>query len=76
MTKNVTLRLDEMILRKARHLAVEHDQSFSQWVEGLIERQVTQREAFAAARRRSLKRLSSGLSLGDKPLTREEAHAR
>ena len=76
MTKNVTLRLDETVLWKARQLAVEHDQSLSQWVEGLIERQVTQREAFAAAKRRSLKRLSTGLSLGDKPLTREETHAR
>ena len=76
MTRNVTLRLDEAVLRKARHLAVEHDQSLSQWVEGLIERQVTHQEAFAAAKRRSLKRLSAGLPLGGKPLTREEAHAR
>ena len=32
MARNVTLRLDEAILRKARHQAVERDQSLSQWV--------------------------------------------
>jgi len=36
MAKNVTLRLDEAVLRKARHAAVEEDKSLSERVAGLI----------------------------------------
>ena len=32
MTKNITLRMDEEVLRKAKHIAVEHDMSLSAWI--------------------------------------------
>lgn len=76
MTRNVTLKLDAAILRKARHLAIERDQSLSQWVKELVERQVAGREDFAAARGRAIRRLEAGLRLGGKPLTRAQAHER
>ncbi len=76
MTRNITLRLDEQVLRKARHKAVEQDQSVSQWVADLIARSVDADEQYAAARQRALKRLETGLRLGGKPLSRQEAHGR
>lgn len=76
MAKNITLRLDEAVLRKARFKAVERDQSLSQWVADLIARSVAGEESFAAARRSALRRLESPPHLGGRPLSRGEAHER
>ena len=76
MTKNVTLRLEEAILKQARHRAVEADQSLSQWVAGLIAREVTGGPAYDAARRRALKRMRRGFDLGGKPIPRGQLHER
>lgn len=76
MAKNVTLRLDDAVLRKARHMAVEQDRSLSQWMADLITQTVTDSDRFAGARKRALRHLDSPLRLGGKPLTREQAHGR
>jgi len=54
MTKNVTLRLDEAVLKKARHAAVEEDQSLSQWVADLIATAVRREGEFNQAKKRAL----------------------
>ncbi len=74
--KNVTLSLDEEILRRVRHQAVDHSLSLSAWVAELLKRTVADEDRFMKARPRALKRLERGFRLGGKPLTREEAHAR
>jgi hypothetical protein len=76
MTRNVTLRLDDAVLRQARHLAVQQDRSLSQWLSDLITEAASRSADFAAAKRRALRRLDTGLDLGGKPLTREQAHER
>jgi hypothetical protein len=76
MTKNVTLRLDEAVLRQARHAAVERDQSLSEWVAGLITRATSETERKQSARAGALRRMAKGLHLGGAPLSREEAHGR
>jgi len=76
MAKNITLRLGEAVLRKAKHLAVEQDKSLSQRVAELIAKCVERDEDYAAARRRALARIDRGMHLGGRPLTREEAHER
>jgi len=76
MPKNLTLRLDDAVLRKARHLAVEEQKSLSQWVADLIAQSVARKEDYADARRRALARLERGMRLGGRPLSREEAHER
>lgn len=76
MNKNITLRLDEAVLRKARHAAVEQDQSLSEWVAGLVSRTTSERERKQHARVSALKRMSKGLHLGGTPLSREESHGR
>lgn len=76
MTRNVTLRLDEEVLRRARHLAVEEDQSLSQWVTNLVSSTVSGKTDFATARRRAMKHLDAGLHLGGKPIQRENIYDR
>ena len=76
MNKNITLRLDEFILRKARHAAVEKDQSLSEWVAELITRTTSGPDRRQDARASALARMRKGLHLGGRPLSREETHGR
>jgi hypothetical protein len=76
MGKNVTLRLDESIIRKAKHAAVEQDQSLSEWVAGLIAHAVSKKAWSLSARQKALKRMERGFHLGGNPLSREEVHER
>ena len=76
MGKNVTLRLDESIIRQAKHAAVEKDQSLSEWIAGLITHAVSETTRSLSARDKALKRMKRGFHLGGKPLSREEAHER
>lgn len=76
MNKNVTLRLDQAILRKARHAAVEQDQSLSEWVADLVTRATSEADRKQGARARALQRLHKGLHLRGTPISREETHGR
>jgi hypothetical protein len=76
MNKNVTLRLDEAVLRKARHAAIEQDQSLSEWVSVLVTRATSESDRKRDARAGALKRMRQGMRLGGAPLSREEAHER
>ncbi len=76
MARNVTLKLDDALLRKGRQIAVAKEKSLSQWVTDLIARAVNEEARYARAKRRALKRLDKGFRLGGQPLSREEAHER
>ncbi len=76
MGKNVTLRLDESILRKAKHVAVEQDQSLSEWVAGLIAHAVSKKTRSHSARERALRCMERGFKLGGSPLSREKIYER
>ena len=75
MSKNVTIRLDDAIIKKCRHAAVEVDKSLSQWIADELVKAVSKQDVKQAARRRALKRLEEGFPLGGRPLTREEIYA-
>ena len=74
MTKNVTLRLDEDILKRCRYEAVEAGISLSQWIADTVSEKVGERQFHEALRQHALSILDSGIALGGKPLAREEAH--
>ncbi len=76
MTKNITLKLDERVLNRVRHLAVDEDKSVSAWVTDLIEEVVKDRDNYEDCRQKALQALDQGLHLGGKPLTREEVYER
>jgi hypothetical protein len=74
--KNITLRMDEQVLRKARYAALEANLSVSKWVAELIARNTTINTDWEIARQRALEDMESGLNLGGKPLSREEIYER
>ena len=76
MTRNVTLRMDEALLRKLRHRAVDERQSLSAWVVTVLRQAADADDSQAVVRERALRRLERGFRLGGKPLSREQAHAR
>ena len=76
MTKNVTLRINETILHKARQEAVEEKKSLSQWLTDLIVKKVVVKNDYAKTKQRMLKRMRKGFNLGGKALTREEIYDR
>ena len=76
MMRNFTLKLDERLLNRVRHLAVDEDRSVSAWVTDLIERAVKERDSYEECRQRALKMLEQGARLGRKPLAREEVYER
>ena len=76
MATNVTLRMDEHLLQKLRHHAVDDNLSLSAWITAVLRRMVESNAAALVARDRALRRLEHGYALGGRPLTREQAHAR
>jgi hypothetical protein len=76
VTKNVTIRLDEAILKKCRHRAIEDDKSLSQWITDVLVKVVSEKEQYEAARKRSIQRMERGFHLGGKALPRGESHER
>jgi hypothetical protein len=74
MGKNITLKLDEAVLKKARHAAVEREQSVSEWVGDLIAQATSREDRHDSARKRALRRLKQGFHLGGKPQERSEIY--
>jgi hypothetical protein len=75
--RNLTVQLDEEIIRRARLLAAQRETSVSGLVARQIEQLVTDDARYDAARRRALAVLRRGYHLGGGPLpTRAEIHER
>jgi len=76
MVKNLTLKLDDALLKEARKAAVDDDASLSAWVARLIVEHLGKRERYRAAKRAALKHLETGFELQPGRFTREELHER
>jgi hypothetical protein len=76
MKKNITLKVDERLLKLCRFEAVEADKSLSQWVADVLAERVRSLDEYEKAKSHAKMVLSRGSSLGGKPLTRDETHAR
>ena len=76
MAVNVTLRMDEELLRKLRHKAVDAHMSLSAWITATLESLVPRDQEIEDARIRSLERMERGFHLTGRGLTRDELHAR
>ena len=75
MKRNITLKLDEDLLRQARILAAEQGTSLSALLAERLEAMVRTRRAFERARRRALARLREGFDLRRTPTqSRDEVH--
>jgi len=64
MAQNLTVRLDESTIRKAKIVAAKRSTSVSRLVAGEIDRLVREDEAYEQARLEALADLESGFDLG------------
>jgi hypothetical protein len=77
MGKNITLRLDEGIIDRIRHIAVDRHTSVSAWVADLVMQTVTELDGFEQARKQALRAMASPVPVDHAtPITRDEAHER
>lgn len=77
MKRNVTLKLDAELLKRARVLAAERGSSISKMLAEKVEEVVREREGYDRARKRALVRLRAGMNLGwTRPGSRDELHER
>ncbi len=75
--KNVTIALDEALLRDARRIAAERSTSVNALIRDFLER-VTRRESHARTARRRIAELcrDSDAEVGDRSWSRDELHER
>lgn len=64
---NITLKIDRVLLRRAKVLAAERDTSVSALVAEQLENAVRDSESYEKAKRSALARLKHGYDLGYKP---------
>ena len=75
--RNVTITLDEAVLREARRIAAERSTSLNSLIREFLER-LTARESQARTARRRIAELcrDSKAELGERTWTRDELHER
>jgi hypothetical protein len=74
--QNITLAIDPGLLKKARAIAARRGRSVSALLADELRELVAEEAGYAMARKRAIALLSSPLSLGATPLSREEIHGR
>ncbi|MFC2172360.1 DUF6364 family protein [Acidobacteriota bacterium] len=75
--QNITLRLDQEIIREAKVLAAQRGTSVSRLLAEYVKEIIGREKAFQASRRRALRLLKKGLHLaGKEPPPRDELHER
>ena len=68
--------MDERLLKKSRHAAVEEDKSLSEWVAAQIANALMNKEAFNSIKKSAIDLMEAGFELGGKPLSRDSVHER
>jgi hypothetical protein len=77
MKSNITLKLDNALLREVRILAAEQNTSISALLAARLEQIVRERKAYERSRKRAMTRLREGLDLQwTPPHSRDELHER
>jgi plasmid stability protein len=77
MTRNITISMDEGVIKKAKVFAARRGQSVSALLRSEILRLVDDDDSYQQAKEAALKRLNRGMSLGGGPYpAREELYGR
>ncbi|MGM0578066.1 MAG: hypothetical protein ACQEXJ_20245 [Myxococcota bacterium] len=75
--RNITIRVDEDLLREARVIAAREESSVSRMLADLLEEHIRTERGYERARARAMARLEEGWSLGWTPAaSRDELHER
>jgi Family of unknown function (DUF6364) len=76
MQKNVTLKMDEQLLIKAKQKAIGSGKSLSQVVAEYLKKFCAPQSDYEKAGKQAIALMNKGFNLGGKPLTREEIYDR
>ena len=78
MTKNITLRMDEQLLKDVKHIAVEEDMSVSAWITQAVKKATQKDVRYDAAAMGIMRLMEEAKDYGDggKTFTRDELHER
>jgi hypothetical protein len=76
MAKNVTIKMDEALLKLCRHEAVENDKSLSQWIADVVKEALKKKDRFENAKKHALRLIKEGFDLGGRPLDRDRIYDR
>ncbi|MCK4563691.1 MAG: CopG family transcriptional regulator [Verrucomicrobia bacterium] len=78
MTKNITLRMDEQLLKDVKHIAVEKDMSVSAWISQVVEQAAKRDFRYETAATEIMRMMEEAQDYGDggKIYTRDEMHER
>jgi hypothetical protein len=76
MTKNITLRMDEDLLRQLKHIAVEHDMSVSSWISKLAEDAAKREINFDRQKKEAWSVIGKTFHLGGEKFDREACYDR
>lgn len=76
MASNITLKLEDSLLKQARKVAVNENTSLSAWVAKLIVDNLRKQDGRHAARQKALTTLEAGFELRPGRFTRDELHER
>jgi len=75
--RNLTIQLEDDVIRKAKVLAARRDTSVSALIARELTRLVAEDDAYQAAKQRAVERLGAGYHLGGPPYpSRDELHDR
>ena len=76
MTKNITLRMDEQLLKDVKHIAVEADMSVSAWITQVVKKATKKDFRYEEAKAFALKAMEEAPDYGGRTFTRDELHER
>lgn len=78
MTKNITLRMDEQLLKDVKHIAIEKDMSVSAWITRTVEKATKKDVRYEIAATEIMRMMEDAQDYGDggKIHTRDEMHER
>ena len=74
--QNITLSLDQDLIRRARVLAAQRNSSVSKLLASELGRLLQEADRYERAKQAALADLAKGFHLGGQPLSREEIHDR
>jgi len=74
MTKNITLRMDEQLLKDVKHIAVEEDMSVSAWITQVVEKATKKDVRYEEAKASALRIMEEAPAYDGKTYNRDELH--
>ncbi len=76
MTKNITLRMDENLLKEIKHIAVEEDLSVSAWITRLARLTISKNARYEESKIFAIEAMEKAGDYGGKTYSRDELHER